>query len=180
MSESTEGAAPVDKMVKESDLLAIKGSLEGKLTKAQAEIAGEQKKVTDQGAKIEQLEAELKLRGTDELERARKELLEARSKLAKDEQSYRDNQAELSKKLTDIKKAEVEAFRQSMIVKYKVDPTVLSALDDPKDIELAALRAAATASPKKAGLDVAGASTGGEADVSGFARVKRAFEQSEK
>ncbi len=139
-------AQDAPKMVPEKDLMAVKSSLE----KSTAELTEVRKTETDQRATIDGLNAELEVAktsgATEEVEKIKAGILATTKDLTtkRRELDEREAAVKVTEEAAGKAKAEAEAVevRARVAKEYGLEDTsALKDLVDPKDIEIAALKA---------------------------------------
>jgi len=164
------------KMVPESDLLAVKGSLGRQLETANTALTASQTAEATQRARIAELEAQQEVTGASDDEGAKKlrdDIVAARKKLFEDQQALVKSTDEVTRQQGELAKTQLDATRAKIAAEYGVDETLLAEFDNSKDIEIAALKAAKAKAPDKKGLDTSGGGgSGGGAPTTSIDRAK--------
>lgn len=133
------------KYVPEADLLAIKGSLERQLGKAVTDLGTATESLTGERTKVAQLVAKQELLGADEtkLTTAQQKVFDQATALSERAIKLDEREKSLGLKESDIKTMELGIKRTELATKYQLDETILKEFTDPRDMEVAALRALA-------------------------------------
>ena len=129
------GAPAEPKMIPESDLLAVKGSLEGRLGKASKELETTKVELADVRAKLQETEEAkaLGLAKDEDLDDTRREIVTQRVALSKRDRDLAAKEAALRGRESVLERTRIAA-------EYGIKPSDLEDVEDVKDMEIKALK----------------------------------------